>query len=181
MHLSSGPKTLIASALVAAAILAGAAGVGYFQYAALAQRVDGEKLDAAGRAAQAQIQSRLERSRQLTGDIAGDPSVVSYIAQAMNTRGAGGQDVDSASIRDLIGNRARKGGFDFAAVLDDSGRVLTATDSALGGNAAVSRLRVAGTAMKRLAPAAAIGYLQDRVYCLRRRRWCQANRHRRCC
>ncbi len=166
MRISIGFKIAFAAIVIGATLAAGAGAAGYFQYRALARRIDGEKLAAAGHAAQIAVRQRLERAAQLNGDIANDPSVVSYIAQAMNSTGADGQRVDTASIRDLIGVRARKAGFDFAAVLDSNGRFLTGSGDDVGSNTALARLAVIGDATKRFASASAIGYLNNRLYLL---------------
>lgn len=166
MRITTGFKTLFAALALALALAAGAWTAGYFQYHALAQRTDGEKLAAAGQVAQMSIRQRLQRAGQLTGDIANDPNIVSYIAQAMNSTGADGQRVDTSSIRDLIGARARKAGFDFAAVLDNNGRFLTGSGDDVGGNTALTRLSVVGDAARSLTPTSAIGFLQNRLYLL---------------
>lgn len=166
MRISIGFKTAFAAILIGAALAAGAGAAGYFQYRTLARRIDGEKLAAAGHAAQMAMRQRLERARQLTGDIANDPGVVSYIAQAMNSVGADGQRVDTGSIRDLIGTRARKAGFDFVAVLDSNGRFLTGSGDDVSGNAALARLAIVNDAARNLSPASMIGFPNNRMYLL---------------
>lgn len=166
MHISIGFKTAFAAIVIGTALAAGAGAAGYFQYRALAQRIDGEKLAATGHAAQMAMRQRLERATQLTGDIASDPGVVSYIAQAMNSVGADGQRVDTGSIRDLIGTRGRKAGFDFTAVLDSNGRFLTGSGDDVGGNAVLARLAIVDDAARNLSPVSMIGFPNNRLYLL---------------
>lgn len=163
MKLSAGLKMILAAVAAALAIGVGSILAGYFQYNALAQRIAETRLAAAGEIAQTEIKNQLARNRQVTSDIAGDPAVVSYITAALGARGVGGEVVDTASIRDLIGTRARKAGFDFAAVFDTSGRFLTASGDDIGDNA-LSGLSVVKGTLKSFAARSAIVLLHDRAY-----------------
>lgn len=78
------------------------------------------------------MQRYLQRSRArelaLTTDLlAADPHDTAYLVEA--TRGGGGEDeVDLRSILDLIDDRRREYGFDFAMMLDTNGQILVHTD-----------------------------------------------------
>src|SRR5437867_603875 len=75
------------------------------------------------RAAQGRVErQRVTELRLMMRFLGGDPAFVAYVA-----------DGDPTSIRDLLAERQRELGFDFAAVLDRAGRSVARTDAAPAG------------------------------------------------
>src|SRR5262245_7030543 len=88
----------------------------------LAQQSVRKALDDA-RAAQGRVErQRVAELRLMVHFLGGDPAFVAYVA-----------DGDPTSIRDLLSERQRELGFDFAAVLDRAGRCIARTDVATAG------------------------------------------------
>src|SRR3989442_10490220 len=87
------------------------------------------------RAAQGRVErQRITELRLMARFLGGDPAFVAYVA-----------DGDPTSIRDLLSERRRELGFDFAAVLDRDGRCIARTDAAATGQDLSQRPLVAET------------------------------------
>src|SRR5436309_9726976 len=85
------------------------------------------------RAAQGRVErQRITELRLMARFLGGDPAFVAYVA-----------DGDPTSIRDLLAERQRELGFDFAAVLDRAGRCIARTDVAPAGQDLSRRALVA--------------------------------------
>ena len=97
----------------------------------MSQRIASEAVSDSLEATQAMqryLQSSRARELALTTDLlAADPHDTAYLVEA--TRGQnGGEEVDLRSILDLVDDRRREMGFDFAMMLDANGRILVHTD-----------------------------------------------------
>jgi eukaryotic-like serine/threonine-protein kinase len=80
-------------------------------------------------AMQRYLQSSRARELALTTDLlAADPHDTAYLVEATRGQFDGDDEIDLRSILDLIDDRRREMGFDFAMMLDAEGRVLVHTD-----------------------------------------------------
>jgi len=126
-------QTRAALMVLALIVLLGAAGfaVALLQMGAVEHRVDVHTLETA-QTIQRQVEQTRRRELELTSSVvATNPSFVGYIAQALSVMDIPGQQVDTASIRDLLEERRTEFGFDFAAVLDANGRGVVMAGEAL--------------------------------------------------
>jgi hypothetical protein len=151
---------IVASGLIALAVGA----VAYLQYRTMAQRWDGQRLSFAAQLGQISIEQRVQRLRQQSQELAEDPAVVSYIAQAIASSSASGMPIDIASISDLIGARVRKAKLDFAAVLDDHRRWLTTQGDRLDDSASLAQLAVVDEAERSRAARSTIERITNHTY-----------------
>ena len=116
-----GVKIFLATALLIALAIGAAVAVTSLLVRRIALRAIGEAL---AQTSAAQVAFEDERSQRLllTASLfASDPSLKAYVAEAAESR-------DSSSILDLLNERQRDVGFDFAIVLDSTGKVLARTD-----------------------------------------------------
>lgn len=114
-------------------VLLGAAGFGValLQMQRIERQVQAHTLGTA-QSIQQQVEQTRRRELELTTSVvATNPSFVGYVAQALSVMDVPGQQVDTASIRDLLEERRSEFGFDFAAVLDANGRSVVMAGEAL--------------------------------------------------
>ncbi len=96
-------------------------------------RVDGHTLET-GHSIQLQVERAMRRELELTSSVvAGSPSFVGYIAQSLSGAGTAGQQIDTASIRDLLDERRVEFGLDLAGVLNVDGRTVAVTGDVVRG------------------------------------------------
>lgn len=116
-----GVKIFLATSLLIALAVGAAVAV----TSLLVRRIALKAIDEAlAQTSAAQVAFEDERSQRLllTASLfASDPSLKAYVAEAAESR-------DSSSILDLLNERQRDVGFDFAIVLDSTGKVLARTD-----------------------------------------------------
>ncbi len=98
----------------------------------VSQRIASEAVTdslAATQAMQRYLQRSSARELALTTDLlAADPHDTAYLVEATRGQIDGDGDIDRHSILDLVDDRRREMGFDFAMMLDADGRVLVRTD-----------------------------------------------------
>ncbi len=98
----------------------------------MSQRIASEAVSdslAATQAMQRYLQNSRARELALTTDLlAADPHDTAYLVEATRGQIDGDDDIDLRSILDLIDDRRREMGFDFAMMLDANGRILVRTD-----------------------------------------------------
>ncbi len=91
-----------------------------------------QDLEAAVNAQTAFSEQRIGRLNLVVRQFASDPSLVAYVAEAVGTR-------DASSVLDLLNERGKEIGYDFAIVLDPEGRTLARTDRRDAGESLASR------------------------------------------
>lgn len=95
--------------------------------------LDAQILDTA-HSIQGHREDSLQRELELKSAIlASSPSFVGYVSQALATTDVTDEQIDTASIRDLLEERRGEFGFDVAAVLDQRGRSVVMLGDALRG------------------------------------------------
>ncbi len=116
-----GVKIFLATSLLIALAVGAAVAVTSFLVRRIALQAIDETL---AQTSAAQTAFQAERGKRLLANarlFASDPSLNAYVAEAAASR-------DSSSILDLLNERQRDVGFDFAIILDSSGKVLARTD-----------------------------------------------------
>ena len=120
-----GVKIFLATSLLIALAVGAAVAVTTILVRRIALQAIDETL-AQTSAAQTAFQDERGKRLLLTARLfASDPSLNAYVAEAAASR-------DSSSILDLLNERQRDVGFDFAIVLDSTGKVLARTDRPTG-------------------------------------------------
>lgn len=153
--MSLNTRLLLITALLIGLAIAVAAALGLWRGERFARSVAEESL-ATSQSVQDYFQQRRLRELELISALmASDRPFVSYVAQALNTP-AGGLTLDGESIRDLLNERREQLGFDHAAVLDRTGRLVVDTSRIVQGTRDVSKLPGVADAIRDLAPKSAI-------------------------
>jgi eukaryotic-like serine/threonine-protein kinase len=127
MHSLASRIAIVTVALVSLAV-AIAIGTTWLMSQRIAEEAVSDSL-AASQAMQRYLQGSRARELALTTDLlAADPHDTAYLVEATRGQLDDGGEIDRRSILDLIDERRREMGFDFAIMLDPNGEVLVRTD-----------------------------------------------------
>ncbi|MGH8247476.1 MAG: hypothetical protein ACREUU_13710, partial [Gammaproteobacteria bacterium] len=128
MKLSLGQRIFLAFSGLVVLVLGLAAGITYYRGNKIANQAVVEALDNI-RTAQAGYESQRFRQLRLISEIfAADPYFSSYVSEATGGDLGLGGGVDTGSIVDLLTERQEDLGFDFAMVLNGSGKLIARTE-----------------------------------------------------
>lgn len=161
---SLGARLFLITALLIGGVTAIIVGVTRYVGNEVNQRAI-ERAISASQDVQRSMQSERLRELELISQLlAGDPAFVGYVAAAQGGGLTPDAEVDSASIRDLLAERQRDLGFDFAIVLDTEGQTLAQTDAAVQVRRDLSSRPLVASALERLSPTSGLWRNDDGTY-----------------
>ncbi len=155
--------TVVTSALIAVTALISVLVTLYFGQRIARQSID-KKLNTSQLVQEAFTDLRLRQLELISLIVASDPAFVAYIAQATYQLDNQRDDVDLASIADLLLERKQQFGFDIAYVADADGRQIARSDQPMAAVRDLQNKTLMQQALDQLVPVSGYWQEADRVY-----------------